>query len=93
LDRHVAVLAVATALLFWRSPYALRDVTLSLSSGSKSRALVESMGVPGGAYGISKISVSGPDGPMHSRRTVSWSCRRWHRHSSYRCRSRPDRQK
>ena len=71
----VAALAVATALLFWRSPYALRDVTLSLSSGSKSRALVEFMGIPDGAYGVSKISVSGPDGPMPEIATRSFEAR------------------
>jgi hypothetical protein len=71
----VAALGVVTVLFFSMSPYALRDVTLSLSLGSKPRAMVESMGVPDGAYGVSKISVSGPDGPMPEIATRSFEIR------------------
>jgi hypothetical protein len=71
----VAALAGVMALLFWLNPYELRGVTLSLSSGVKPRAMVESMGVPDGAYGVSKISVSGPDGPMPEIATRSFEVR------------------
>jgi hypothetical protein len=71
----VAALAVAVAALFWMSPYPLRDTTLSLSLGSKPREMVEALGVPDGAYNVSKVSVSGPDGPMPEMATRSFEAR------------------
>lgn len=71
----VAALAVAMAVLFWMSPYPLRDTTLSLSLGSKPRDRLEALGVPDGAYNVSKVSVSGPDGPMPEMATRSFEAR------------------
>lgn len=60
----VAAFAAVAALLIWMSPYTLRDATLSFSFGSKTRGLLNAMGLPEGAYNVSRISVVGPDGPM-----------------------------
>lgn len=71
----VAAFAAVAALLIWMSPYALRDATLSLSFGSKPRGLLNTLGLPEGAYNVSGISVVGPDGPMPEIATRSFEIR------------------
>lgn len=71
----VAAIAAAAALLIWMSPYALRDATLSFSFGSKTRGLLNAMGLPEGAHNVSGISVVGPDGPMPEMATRSFEVR------------------
>jgi hypothetical protein len=71
----VALFAAAAALLIWMSPYTLRDATLSFSLGSKPRGLLKTIGVPEGAYNLSRFSVVGPDGPMPEIATRSFEIR------------------
>ena len=71
----IAAFVAVVALLFWMSPYTLRDATLSFSLGSKPRGLLNAMGLPEGAYNVSGISVVGPDGPMPEIATRSFEIR------------------
>jgi hypothetical protein len=71
----VAAVAAATTLLVWMSPYTLGDVTVSFSFGSKPRGLLNTLGLPEGAYNVSGISVVGPDGPMPEIATRSFEIR------------------